>query len=112
MEPTEIHSAHCTHHPILPQNQAVYLINALIDRANYFEFDHTNYQSRAWDGIAEKFNAEFEGKRLPGSAERQTKKTVEMLYCALVENAQEYRRLICEAERKFWAAKEAAEGRA
>ena len=66
---------------------------------------------RLWDSIADTFNAEFEGKCIPGSAERQTKQTVGMLYCALLHNEGEYKRLLSEAEEEFWAAKGLVEGR-
>lgn len=104
-------SPHCTHHPVLPRNQVLYLFDALIDRSEYLKFDFRNYGRADWDVIADKFNAEFEGKRVPGSAEPQTKKCVEMLYCALKRNSIEFRRLHGEAVMEFRSKKkENAEG--
>ncbi|CAF9905458.1 MAG: hypothetical protein ALECFALPRED_000625 [Alectoria fallacina] len=103
MECTKIHSAHCTHHhPILPRNQAVYLFDTLIHRAKEVEFD-PSYLMLDWDIVANRFNAHFEGNRIPGSSERVTKKSVGMLQCALVQNDEEFTRLYYEAERVFRA---------
>lgn len=105
MENTEIRYTHCTNHPILPRSQSVYLMKMLISRAEELEFDITRHRIQDWDGVADEFNAKFEGKRLPGSAGIQTKKTVLMLHCALVQNGDEYRELFAEAVRKFRAKK-------
>lgn len=105
MEHTTVQSARCTNHPVLPQNQVLYLFDALIERAKYLNFDVRNYWRGDWEAVADTFNAKFEGIRVPGSAERQTKKSVEMLHCALVQNEVEFARLYGEAENDFQAEK-------
>ena len=105
MDHTTAQSAHCTNHPILPGNQALYLFNALIDRARYLEFDETKYRRADWDAVTDSFNARYEGKRLPGSARRQTEKTAVMLHCAFEQNIDEFSRLWYEAKDDFLAKK-------
>ncbi|KAL9067188.1 MAG: hypothetical protein Q9161_007084 [Pseudevernia consocians] len=105
MENTKIRYAHCTNHPILPRNQSLYLMRMLISKAEQLDFDITRHRIQDWNGAADEFNAKFEGKRLPGCAGRQTKKTVVMLHCALLQNREEYRELFAKALRKFRAKK-------
>ena len=59
--------------------------------------------------MADRFNAKFEGKRIPGSSERVTKKSVRMLQCAFLQNEKEFARLYYEAERVFRAEEREAE---
>lgn len=110
MSRTKPHSTHCTHHPVLLRHQAVYLISLLIKHAQQIQFDITRHNINDWNRVTDEFNARFEGKPCTtGSGEAQMKKTVAMLYCALMENEEEYKRLFAEAEQAFRAEKRRAE---
>ena len=56
---------------------------------------------RDWVAVADRFNAEFAGKRIPGCERRQTKHSVLMLHCALMQNVDEFLAVFDEAVEKF-----------
>ena len=84
-------------------------MNSLISHAKEFEFDITRHRLQDWNSIVDEFNAEFEGKRIPGSEALQGKQTVAMLHCALVQNRREFIEWFARAEQKYLAEKEAVE---
>lgn len=86
-------------------------MDMLLERIYLLNLDYARHQAGFWDGVLDDFNAKFEGKRISGGAERQTKITLEMLVCALLDNDDEYSRVINEAGQRFRADVKAAEGR-
>ena len=90
MEHIKSRSIHCTQNPALPQDQADYLKEILIDVYRSCDFDFSRVPPTTWDAIADKFNAKFEGKRIPGCAYRQSKQSVRQIQCAYKGNEAEF----------------------
>lgn len=78
----------------------------MIDRTRYLEFDKARHTTADWDFVADRFNAKFAGKRIPGSMDRYTQKTARQLSCAWVENRGEFGERLKEAFIQFLAERE------
>ena len=86
-------------------------MDAMLEQSINLGFDMTRHTRVDWDVVTDKFNAEFEGKLVPGSRARETKKSVQMLACAWRANKAEFNQRFKEAYRRFRDEKMAKERR-
>ena len=105
MERTNFRSPLCTHHPVLPRDQLVFLFEVCVDRAKYLQFDVRRLGRGEWNFVADRFNKRFEGKRIPGRGRRQGKTSIKMLCCALKGSLEEFQTRVIEAREAFFAEK-------